>query len=100
MFVLFEEGSFPCRLAIVVVTNDENEPFQLVIQSASRKTNKDSVLLSEWLWSDNFYAISPDTIEGPAFVVSIKDDNSKILATLPRNEWAGKFTDVSGSNVE
>lgn len=76
MFVLFEEGSFPCRLAIVVVTNDRKEPFQLVVQSASRKTNKASVLLSEWLWSDTFHAISPGTIEGPAFVVSIKDDDS------------------------
>jgi Plavaka transposase len=95
MLVMFEEGSFPCRLAIVVMTDDESDPIQLVVQSATRKTHADSVILSEWLWSDEFYVVSPDTIEGPAFVISIKDDNSKILVTLPYDQWAGKFSTVS-----
>jgi hypothetical protein len=81
LFVLFDEGTFPCKLAVVVMTDNQDDPIQLVVQSASCKTNVQSVLLTEWVMSPEYYAVSPDTIVGSAFVISIKDDNSRILVT-------------------
>ena len=38
--------------------------------------------------------VSPDTIVGPCFVISIKDDGSQILETKGYDMWAGEFTDL------
>jgi hypothetical protein len=37
--------------------------------------------------------MEPDDIQGPCFVISIKDNGSKILQTLPCNKWAPEFTE-------
>ena len=39
-FLLFNKGSFPCKLTMVVITNDEDEHNQLVVQSASHNKTK------------------------------------------------------------
>ena len=51
-------------------------------------------MLTEWNWSPTYIVIFPFNIVGPCFVVSIKDDMSKILETLlPLAKWAANFTD-------
>ena len=87
---------YPSRLAAVVI-NDKRcqswqDPYLLVVQCATKQTGINSVLLTEWLWSDTFNVISPSNIVAPCFVISIKDDHSKILETLPMEEWANEFT--------
>ena len=88
----FEGIVYPCRLAAVVVCDkDHTEQWHLVVQRATKKTNVRSVLLTEWWWSPTYYAISPNAIVAPCFVISIKEDNSKILETLPIDEWYLNF---------
>ena len=94
MKVVFEEGSFPCRLVSVIVLNDAEPKYELIVQSASQRTNRDSVLFKEWLWSPVYYTISPESIEEPCFVISIKEDHSTILETLRYESWASKFTET------
>ena len=90
-----KEHNFPCRLAAVVIReiDDVNdEPYHLIVQSTVKKTNVKSTLLTEWLWSDTFMVIFPSSIVGPCFVISIKDDMSKVLETLPLHKWPSEFT--------
>jgi hypothetical protein len=97
MKVIFDESpptSYPCRLASVVVLPNAAEPYQLVVQSATARTYKDSTLLTEWTFAKDFYVISPDAIEGPCFVITISPNGDKILETLSYDEWPGKFTDA------
>jgi hypothetical protein len=63
----------------------------LVVQRATHKTNVRSVLLTEWWWSPTYYVITLNDIVAPCFVISIKEDNSKILETLPIDEWYLNF---------
>ena len=89
------ETAFPCRLAAVVLcdVDDANtEPYHLVVQSAQQKTGIKSVLLTEWVWSAEYLVIYPSHIVGPCFVISIKDDTSKILEALPLDKWPSEFT--------
>jgi len=100
MDVEFEDDSnnthvYPCRLAAVVVGNNpanSDEPYQLVVQCGSKETGTKSVLFTEWTMSDQYWVISPSSIVGPCFVISIKDDSSKILQTLPLHKWPSQFT--------
>jgi hypothetical protein len=82
----------PCRLTMVVITN-HLPPFRLVVQRGSHTTGIKSVLLTEWVMSDKFSIIEPDDIQGPCFVISIKDNGSKILQALPCHKWASEFTE-------
>ena len=94
MKALFDDIVYPCRLsAVVVCDNDqiESEQWHLVVQRATHETNVRSVLLTEWWWSPTYYVISPNDIVAPCFVISIKEDNSKILETLPIDEWHLNF---------
>ena len=90
---------YPSRLAAVVVNEEPdvptNERYQLIVQCATKKTNIKSVLLTEWFWSDVFHVVHPSNIVAPCFVVSIKKDTSKILETLPFEDWPNEFTDPS-----
>ena len=86
----------PCRLAAVVlrgIDDNNSESYHLIVQSAQSKTGIKSVLLTEWNWSPSYEVIFPSNIVGPCFVVSIKDDMSKILETLPLENWASDFTE-------
>ena len=83
---------YPCRLTVVVISTNP-QPYQLVVQRASHTTGVNSVLLTEWIMSDNYIVIDPCDIEGPCFVISITEDGSKILQTLPRHLWASEFTE-------
>jgi hypothetical protein len=88
-------GICPCRLAaVVVLDNDvaEEDRYQLIVQCGLRKTGVRSTLLTEWIWSPKYECVSSNSIHSPVFVVSIKPDSSKILVTLPYDEWASKFT--------
>ena len=91
-----DDGIFPCRLAAVVVSKSPDDPtrktYQLVVQSAIKKTNVSSVLLTEWTWSPEYHVVSGDTIVGPIFVIIIKEDFSKILVARQYDEWALHFT--------
>ena len=53
-----DDGICPCRLAAVVVLKSPDDPtrqtYQLVVQSAIKKTNVSSVLLTEWTWSPEY----------------------------------------------
>ena len=84
MNVVFEEGTYPSKLmAVVVKSSNHGEGLHLVVQSASRRTHVDSVLFREWDFSEDYYTITPDSIESPVFVISIQDEKSnKILETL------------------
>ena len=50
--------------------------FNLWSNVAQNWTGRGSVLFQEWHWSQQYSVISPATIEGPCFVVSMKDDTS------------------------
>jgi hypothetical protein len=82
----------PCQLAVIVVTK-ESQPYRLVVQCGIRKTGIKSVLLTEWEMSNDFTVIEPCSIDGPCFVIMIKEDGSKILQTLLRHLWASEFTE-------
>ena len=91
-------GVLPCRLAAVVLVEspkDPNEKFQLVVQSVSKKTGVQSALLTEWYWSSTYYAVSPNTIVAPCFVISITQDGSKVLEALPYEDWPDQYTKCS-----
>ena len=45
-------------------------------------------------WSAEYITVSPNTIEAPCFVISIRDDNSRVLETLARDKWADQFTNT------
>ena len=92
----FQGKVYPCRLAaVVVVSTDElvnaSERLKLVVQRATSATGINSVLFTEWLWSSKYHVIMPLNVQSPCFVVSIKDDSSKILETLPIEEWHKAF---------
>jgi hypothetical protein len=86
--------SYPCRLAIVVILDSPTDPYQLVVQSATERTYRDSTLLYEWTFAQDYYVISPDSIEGPCFVITISPTGDKILETLPYEAWPSKFTEA------
>ena len=96
MNVQFNDNSIcPCRLAAVVVLDDNpnnSERFALVVQAAIKRSHIDSVLFTEWSWSSTYITISPNAIDSPCFVISIKDDDSKVLVTKPYDEWPAQFT--------
>ena len=54
----------PCRLAVVVIT-DYTQPFRLVVQRSVHPTGTKSVLLTEWVMSEDFTVIQPEDIDGP-----------------------------------
>ena len=81
----------PCRLTAVVIT-EEIQPYRLLVHRGKEPTGVGSVLLTEWFMSDEYDVINPGDIDGPCFVIIIRDDDSKILQTRPRSEWASQFT--------
>ena len=90
---------FPCRLAAVIVlptsdTSQAADRYRLVVQCTTERTTTKSVLLTEWLWEEQYHVIEPNTIVGPCFVISIKADGSKVLETLPIEEWHSQFTET------
>ena len=85
----------PCRLAAVVVLEmlaDSSEPYRLVVQCADYPTGINSVLLTEWMMSQTYYIVKPSSVLRPCFVICITTDDTKILETLPLEEWPSKFT--------
>ena len=94
MTVLFEGNKiYPCRLvAVILCGNDAPEPYQLIIQCTTKKTGKSSVLLTEWYMSQDYYIVSPESIQAPCFVIESTDDDSKIHETLAFDKWAQEFT--------
>ena len=103
MLVDFEgyTDQYPCRLA-AVVANDAFDPtvpgssqFWLVVQSTkARLLNKSSALLSEWTWSPAYCVIETSAVIAPCFVISIDDDDSKVLETKAPHLWAAEFTHI------
>ena len=94
MKVKFDGDEIPCRLASVVILNNDItnlDRYRLVVQRATTRTKIQSVLLTEWFWSPMYYVISTKDIIAPCFVISIKDDNSKIQETLAIEEWYKAF---------
>ena len=90
----FHGRVYPCRLAAVVVIHDDainTDRLELVVQRATQTTGINSVLLTEWLWSSEYHVILPSDVKSPCFVVSIKEDSSKILETLPIEDWHNAF---------
>jgi hypothetical protein len=72
--------------------HDKDEPYKLVVQSATKRTGSKSALLTEWTMASDYYVVSPETIAAPCFVIEITDNNSKILETLAHDQWANLFT--------
>jgi hypothetical protein len=105
-----EEGTefdvFRYRLAAVIVmpTSDILHPYKyrLVVQCTTECTTQcttectttKSVLLTKWLWEEQYHIIDPNTIVGQCFVISIKADGSKVLETLPIEQWHTQFTET------
>jgi hypothetical protein len=91
----FRGTVYPCCLVAVVVSIDEsvnaNDGLKLVVQRATSATGINSVLFTERLWSSKYHVIVPSSVKSPRFVVFIKDYSSKILETLPIEEWHKAF---------
>ncbi len=91
----FQGTVYPCRLAAVIVSTDDdvnaNDCLKLVVQRTTCTTGINSVLFTEWLWSNEYHVIVPSDVQSPCFVVSVKEDTSKILETLPIEEWHKAF---------
>jgi hypothetical protein len=91
----FRGTVYPCRLAAVIVSTDDdvnaNDCLKLVVQRTTCATGINLVLFTEWLWSNKYNVIVPSNVQSPSFVVSIKEDTSKILETLPIEEWHKAF---------
>ena len=97
MKVRFNTGSFPCRLAAVVICdNVPDDPYRLVVQSTTKQTGVKSVLLTEWYMSDTYYVVYPESIKGSCFVIEHTTNNSKVHEVLSREKWAGEFTTMPG----
>ena len=96
MKILFEDGSYPCRLCAVIVHegNSKRSPYQLVVQAADKPTGVKSTLMTEWFFKEDYYLVDTDCIESPCYVITNVSNSPpmKILETLPHNEWASKFT--------
>lgn len=91
--IQFDDDCYPCKLvAVVVDEHDKEEPYKLVVQSATKRTGSKSALLTEWTMASDYYVVSPETIAAPCFVIEITDNNSKILETLAHDQWANLFT--------
>ena len=71
-----------------------HDAVQLVVQSTTSRTPVKSTLFQEWNWSAEYITVSPNTIEALCFVISIRDDNSRVLETLAREKWADQFTNT------
>ena len=85
MIMKFDTGLFPCRLAAVVLHHSApDHAVQLVVQSTTSRTPVKSTFFQEWNWSAEYITVSPNTIEAPCFVISIRDDNSRVLETFAR----------------
>jgi hypothetical protein len=97
MTVLFEGNKiYPCRLvAIILCEKDAEEPYQLIVQSTTKQTGHKSVLLTEWYMSQDYYVISPESIQAPCFVIEHTDDDSKVQETLAYDLWANEFIELS-----
>ena len=95
MIIKFNTGLFPCRLADVLLDHFAPDgAVQLVVQSTTSRTPVKSTLFQEWNWSAEYITVSPNTIEAPCFVISIRYDNSRVLETLAREIWADQFTNT------
>ena len=85
-----------CRLVAVVVLEmlaDSLEPYRLVVQCADYPTGINSVLLTKWTMSQTYYIVKPSSVLRPCFVmISITEDDTQILETLPLEDWPSKFT--------
>ena len=95
--IQFDDGIYPSRLAVVVVDQTETGAnYYLIVQCTTNQTTHNerngSVLFTEWNWSPDFYCVTPDNIDSPCFVISGKDDDSRVLETLPYEDWPSQFT--------
>jgi hypothetical protein len=95
MIIKFNIGLYPCRLAAVVFDESTSaKEVHLVVQSTTKRTSAKSTLFQEWDWSPEYISVRPNTIEAPCFVISLRDDNSRVLETLARDKWADEFTNT------
>jgi hypothetical protein len=45
--------------------------------------------------SQDYYVISPESIQAPVFVIEHTDDDSKVQETLAYDLWANEFIELS-----
>jgi hypothetical protein len=81
---------------VVVDQTETGTDYYLIVQCTTNQTTHNdrngSVLFTEWNWSPDFYCVTPDNIDSPCFVISGKDDDSRVLETLPYEDWPSQFT--------
>jgi hypothetical protein len=95
MIIKFNIGLYPCQLAAVVFDDSTSaKEVHLVVQSTTTRTSAKSILFQEWNWSPEYISVCPNTIEAPCFVISLRDDISRVLETLARDKWADEFTNT------
>lgn len=93
--ILFEDGSYPCRLCAVIVHEiGDVLSYQLVVQAAEKPTGVKSTLMTEWFFKEDYYLVDTDCIDSPCFVITNVSNppDMKIMEALPYDEWASKFT--------
>jgi hypothetical protein len=94
MIIKFNIGLYPSQLAAVVFDDSTSaKEVHLVVQSTTTRTLAKSTLFQEWNWSPEYISVCPNTIEAPCFVISLRDDNSR-LETLAQDKWADEFTNT------
>ncbi len=81
-------------MAVVFDDSTSAKEVHLVVHSTTTRTSTKSNLFQEWNWSPEYISVCPNTIEAPWFVISLRDDNSRVLETLARDKWADEFTNT------
>ena len=98
--IRFEDDSgaskdYPSRILSVISRpcsdSQEKVSFELVVQCCEKKTGRQSILYSEWIFSRDFYLISADAIVGLCFV--IESDDRTVFVVEDRSNWASLFYD-------
>lgn len=91
-----KKTTYPALLQAVVVHNEKTpqEQYELVVQPVHRETKRDSVLFKEWEVIPCSVIIDPEQVVAPVFVISIKQDMSRVIETLAVEKWPEEFTSI------
>jgi hypothetical protein len=90
----FPEGNYPCKI-MAIVPKQQNaflDETAVVVQSAERRTGRDSVLFAEWEIHNQYRIVEVSRILESLFVLEI--GSKRIAVALSYSDWPSCFTDT------